>query len=232
MKKTTLICMSLIVALNLAACGSDTGNDSSQNNNSIDSSQNNVSTEEAEAIAVTPVEIEQQLADAIGQDNYHCDVTVSEDYLQNTVGLDLSRVDSYIAKQNSINSVYPDTVIILKVRDGYADEAVNTLNTSYAQLVDYVRQYPFSTAKVLNARLYQSDNYVMYIIAGANYDGEDSEAENELAVSEYQKVDEAVKGILGTLPENLIIIPEDDGSAGGLTAPDDNNSGIPMPSAK
>ena len=66
----------------------------------------------------------------------------------------------------------------------------------------------FGTAKVMNARIYQSGDYVLYIIAGASYDGEDSEAENKLAVSEYAKIDEALKSVLGTLPENLAVVPE------------------------
>lgn len=60
----------------------------------------------------------------------------------------------------------------------------------------------------MNARIYQSGDYVLYIIAGASYDGEDSEAENKLAVSEYAKIDEALKSVLGTLPENLAVVPE------------------------
>ena len=66
----------------------------------------------------------------------------------------------------------------------------------------------FGTAKVMNARIYQSGDYVLYIIAGASYDGEDSEAENKLAVSEYAKIDETLKSVLGTLPENLAVVPE------------------------
>lgn len=62
---------------------------------------------------------------------------------------------------------------------------------------------------------------MIYVIAGASYDGEDSEAENKLAASEYAKIDEAVQSIFGTLPENLAVVPEDDGTAGGLMAPEE-----------
>ena len=90
-------------------------------------------------------------------------------------------------------------------------------------MVDYIRQYPFGTAKVLNARIYQSGNYVMYILAGASYDGEDSEAENKLAVSEYAKIDEAIKNIFGSLPNNSAVVPENDESAGDLITSDYND---------
>lgn len=196
MKRIVLIFLSLVMLLSLAACskGADNGG----------------------TTTMTPAEIEQKIAEAVGKDNYLCDIDIDKDYLQNVYRLDLSKVESYAAKQNSIASVNPDTVIVLKTKDGYAADAVKALNEGYAQMVSYIRQYPFGTAKVLNARLYQSGDYVIYVIAGASYDGEDSEAENKLAVSEYAKIDEAVKSVFGTLPKNLAVVPEDDGSAGGF----------------
>ncbi len=215
-KKIALILLSLVMALGIVACGKATDNKKTDDNGKGNTT-----------VTATPAEIEQKIADAVGKDNYLCDTDIDKDWLQNSFQLDMSKVDSYVAKQNSISSVNPDTVIVLKVKDGYADEAVKALNTSYAQMVDYIRQYPFGTAKVLNARIYQSGNYVMYILSGASYDGEDSEAENKLAVSEYAKIDEAVKSVLGTLPNNSAVVPEDDGSAGGLITSDDDGD-IPM----
>ena len=213
MKKFALIFLSIVMILSFVACGSNS-------NNSNDRGKGSTTT------TVTPTEIEQKIIEAIGKSNYLCDTDAQKDYLENTLGLDLSKIESYVAKQNSVSSVNPDTVIILKVKDGYADEAVKALNTSYAQMVDYIRQYPFGTAKVLNARIYQSGNYVMYILAGASYDGEDSEAENKLAISEYVKIDEAIKSVLGTMPKNLAVVPEDDGNNGGLIVPDDDNTPV------
>ena len=211
-KKIALILLSLVMAFSIASCGKAT-----DNNKTDDNGKGNTT------ITATPAEIEQKIADAIGKDNYLCDTDIDKDWLQNSFGFDLSKIESYAAKQNSVSSVNPDTVIILKVKDGYAEEAVKILNTSYSQMVDYIRQYPFGTAKVLNARIYQSGNYVMYILAGASYDGEDSEAENKLAVSEYAKIDEAIKNIFGSLPNNSAVVPENDGSAGGQISSDDND---------
>ena len=206
MKKLVLIFLSIVMVFSLVACGTN----SNKNNNGGTNT------------TATPAEIEQKIADAVGKDNYLCDIEIDKDWLQNSFQLDMSKVESYVAKQNSIGSVNPDTVIVLKTKDGYASDAVKTLNTYYAQVVSYIRQYPFGTAKVMNARIYQSGDYVLYIIAGASYDGEDSEAENKLAVSEYAKIDEAIKSVFGTLPENLAVVPEDDGNNGGLIAPEDD----------
>ncbi len=103
----------------------------------------------------------------------------------------------------------------------YADEAVKLLNESFTQTVEYIRQYPFGVAKVEGARLYKVGNTVMLIIAGA-YADENASAEDEakLAASEYEKIDNALKELFGTLPENLVVIPEvtdnNGGNEGGL----------------
>lgn len=196
-KKIALILLSLVMAFSIVACGKATDNKKTDDNG-----------KENTTVTATPAEIEQKIADAVGKDNYLCDTEIDKDWLQNTFQLDMSKVESYVAKQNSIGSVNPDTVIVLKTKDGYASDAVKALNAYYAKVVSYIRQYPFGTAKVMNARIYQSGDYVLYIIAGASYDGEDSEAENKLAVSEYAKIDEALKSVLGTLPENLAVVPE------------------------
>ncbi len=209
MKRIVLCLMTFAMLLSVAACGTS-------GNKTDDNKKNDVT--------LTPAEIEQKIADAVGKDNYLCDTEIDNEWLQNSWQLDMSKIESYVAKQNSIGSVNPDCVIVLKTKDGYAADAVKALNTYYAQTVDYIRQYPFGTAKVMNARIYQSGDYVLYIIAGASYDGDDSEAEAKLAVSEYEKIDAAIKDIFGTLPANSAVVPEDDGNNGGLLVPDDDNT--------
>lgn len=214
-KKIALIFLSILMIFSFAACGKGT-NDNNDNKNDDNGKNNTV-------VTATPAEIEQKIAEAVGNDNYLCNVDIDEDWLKNIYRLDTSKIESYVAKQNSIGSVNPDTVIVLKTKDGYADEAVKAINEGYDQIVSYIRQYPFGTAKVLNARLYQSGDYVIYVIAGASYDGEDAEAENKLAVSEYAKIDEVIKSVFGKLPKNSAVVPEDNGGGGGLIVPGDND---------
>ena len=216
MKKSILIVFLLIIALSFSAC---------QKNNS----SNDTSSDKSATVTLSPEEIKDKIADAVGADNFLCDTEIEEFYLTNTYGFDLSKIESYVALQNSISSINPDTIIILKTKDDYADTAVDAINTIYAQSVSYIRQYPFNTAKMLNARLYSEADYVIYVIAGASYDGEDSEEENRLAVSEYEKIDEAIKDIFGKLPENKAVVPEDTGSAGGLIVPDESNNEDSVP---
>lgn len=235
MKKFTVILMALVMAFSCAACSNTNKNTSNNNsgntssstdtkkddnkNNSKTDNKNNSKTDNKTDVKATTDEIEKKIADAVGKDNYLCDTEVDKDTMANFYGLDMAKIESFTAKQNSISSVNPDTVVILKVKDGYAGKAVEALNESFSQMVDYIRQYPFGTQKVLNARIYQSGNYVMYILAGASYDGEDSDAEAKLAKSEYEKIDNAVKSIFGEVPANAAIVPEEDENSsdnGGL----------------
>ena len=234
MKKSALIITALILALTLASCGN-------HNKNTPDKTSPKAETVEPEtdkpaettpdtkkddstASEITPASIEKAIADAVGSENYLCDTDIEESWLKNSFGLDLSKVKSYVAKQNAISAVNLDTVIILETEDSYADTAVELLNESYSGAVSYIRQYAFGVGKVMNARIYKEGNYVMYILAGANYEGNDAEKEDEFAVSEYKKIDDALNSIFGEIPENLAVIPEDDGSSVGLIIDDD----IPM----
>lgn len=230
MKKSTLILTSLIIALTLASCGQQkpdspdttdpkSGTTASDTTRTVDNKNNPDS-------GITPASIEKAIADSIGSDNYLCNTDIDENWLKNSYGLDLSKVKSYVAKQNAISAVNLDTVIILEVEDGYADTAVEILNESYSGTVGYIRQYAFGVGKVMNARIYKEGNYVMYILAGAGYDGDDAEKEDELAVSEYKKIDAALKEIFGETPKNLATVPEDDGNNGGLIVADDDLDGI------
>lgn len=232
MKKLSLILAALILSASLASCAQngqkkndDTKPDDTKIVDTIDGTKPSDTkandTEKPKPSDITPASVEKAIADAVGADNYLCDVDIEKNWLENYYGLDMSKVGDYIAKQNSISAVNPDTVIVLNVADGYADTAVELLNKGYEQIVGYIRQYPFGVAKVLGARIYKEGNCVMYILAGAGYDGDDAEEEDKLAASEYAKIDASLEKLFGELPENLAVVPEDDGKSGGLIGFDD-----------
>ncbi len=219
MKKLTLIFTALVLIAALAACGSSQNElpDPTQDPKTSDTvASDTAAPDDKPDSELTPAAVEKAIADALGSDSYLCDTDIEESWLQNSYGFDLTKIKAYVAKQNAISAVNLDTVIILKVEDGYADTAVDILNSSYAQTVSYIRQYAFGVGKVLNARIYKEGNYVMYILAGAGYDGDDAAEEEALAVSEYEKIDAALCGIFGKTPENLAAVPADDGSRGGF----------------
>lgn len=232
MRKMELVIMAGLMAVSLSACSANkavkpeetTGKNTQQTETQTETqpetqtqsettakdeskSDNGDSKNENDDISLS--DIEDAIVQAIGEENYLCDVEKDKTMLFARLELDESKIVDYIAKENSISSVNMDQLMIFKVADGYADTVVDEINSDFEQTVSYVRQYPFSVAKVLNARLYKSGNYVIFVLAGASYDGEDSEAEEKLANEEYDKIDKAIEGVFGTLPENLLVVTEE-----------------------
>lgn len=192
MKKALIVILSMMMVIGLIGCGAK-GTEDGQTE-----------------VTMEPSEIETKLKEALGENDYLCNTDLTEEVLTNNYGFDLTQVESYIAKSNNITSANPDMVIILKVKEGYADTAVEKLNAIYANKVNYVRMYSFGLAKVMNARLYKSGNYVAMILAGTM--GELGMSEEEIAKqvdTGYTNMDAAWKDIFGTLPENSIVIPEE-----------------------
>lgn len=232
MRKMELVIMAGLMAVSLSACSANkavkpeetTGKNSQQTETQTETQSekqtqsettakdeskgdNGDSKNENDDISLS--DIEDAIVQAIGEENYLCDVEKDKTMLFARLELDESKIVDYIAKENSISSVNMDQLMIFKVADGYADTVVDEINSDFEQTVSYVRQYPFSVAKVLNARLYKSGNYVIFVLAGASYDGEDGEAEEKLAKEEYDKIDKAIEGVFGTLPENLLVVTEE-----------------------
>lgn len=222
MKKYIAIVFAALTVMSLAGCsnGTNSASDSSSASSTVnsdaasDKTSDNADSNSDAADNVSPADVEAAIAKALG-DGYLSTVDVPEDemYLSGMAGIDLSQVEDYVAKITTIPSVNPDTVVVIKCKPGYADTAVDELNSTFAQSISYIRQYPFSVAKVEGARLYKIDDTVIYVIGGASADDNASaEDEAKLAASEYEKIDNAIKELFGTLPENLAVVTEPDDS--------------------
>lgn len=226
MRKMELVIMAGLMAVSLSACSANktvkpeetTGKNTQQTETQTETQPETTAKDESkgdngdsknENDDISLSDIEDAIVQAIGEENYLCDVEKDKTMLFARLELDESKIVDYIAKENSISSVNMDQLMIFKVADGYADTVVDEINSDFEQTVGYVRMYLFGVAKVLNARLYKSGNYVIFVLAGASYDGEDSEAEEKLAKEEYAKIDKAIEGVFGTLPENLLVVTEE-----------------------
>lgn len=182
----------------------------------VESSDISRQSDETQNYDIALSDIEASIADALG-DGYLCTAEVPEDELiLSCIGwLDMDKIEEYIVKQPSVYA--QDAVGIVRCREGCADEAVDTLNERFAQSISFIRQYPFDVAKVEGTRIYKTGDIVMYITAGAQAGGDLSrEDEAKLAESEYEKIDKALGELLGSIPENLAVIPKDSESGGGL----------------
>ena len=161
----------------------------------------------AEALSVTPEEVEAAIARVMGE-GYKCTVQVSQEDIPMSFigGMDMDKIKSCVVKQTTIPSVNLDVVVVVECQEGYEQEAVDVLNQSYAQSLSYIRMYPFGVAMVQGARLYQSGNLIMFIMTGSETEAELSEEEAaKLAAEDYEKIDAALQELLGSLPENLAI---------------------------
>ena len=114
---------------------------------------------------------------------------------------------------NSNSSLNPSSAVILKVQEGYAQDAAALLQSGYEQVLSYSRMYNMDLQKVLQARLFVNGNYVALLILGAQGDWEASDEDQaKFAADEAAKVDAAWSGIFGSA-DNTIVVPEDNGNS-------------------
>ena len=200
MKRILTFVLALSMALSLAACGGK-ADDNKKNDNNTE-------------VTMTAQEIMDTLKEKLG-DSFECDTAESEDRMSGYWGLDMSRVESWASMSNSNSAVNSSYAVIVKVKDGYAQDAAALLQTGYEQILSYSRMYNMDLQKVLQARLFVNGNYAALLILGAQGDWEASdEVQAKFAAEEAAKVDAVWSGIFGSA-DNSITIPEDDGSSNG-----------------
>lgn len=188
MKKVTALLLALMMVLSLAACGNanDNGNKDSGNT----------------TVDKTAQEVLDALKEKLG-DSYGCDLAESEDRMTNYYGLDMSKIDSWAAESSENSALDPSTAVVLKVKDGYAQDAAALLQERYDQVLDYVRMYSMNVAQVEQARLFINGNYVALLILGQLPDENADEA--KLAQDEAAKVDAAWQDIFGSASNQIVV---------------------------
>ena len=200
MKCILTFVLALSMALSLAACGGK-ADDNKKNDNNTE-------------VTMTAQEIMDTLKEKLG-DSFECDTAESEDRMSGYWGFDMDKVEDWAAMGNSNSAINPSAAVILKVKDGYAQDAAALLQTGYEQILSYSRMYNMDLQKVLQARLFVNGNYAALLILGAQGDWEASdEVQAKFAAEEAAKVDAVWSGIFGSA-DNSITIPEDDGSSNG-----------------
>ena len=198
MKRISSIVLAIVMALALAACSNNTNNNNNSNG--------------AKEVNMTAQEVLDALKEKLG-DSYDCDVTEDEARMSGYWGLDMTKVESWAAMSNSNSSLNPSSAVILKVQEGYAQDAAALLQSGYEQVLSYSRMYNMDLQKVLQARLFVNGNYVALLILGAQGDWEASDEDQaKFAADEAAKVDAAWSGIFGSA-DNTIVVPEDNGNS-------------------
>ena len=189
MKKATALLLALMMVLSLAACGNSNDNGNKDSGNTT--------------VDKTAQEVLDALKEKLG-DSYGCDLAEDEDRMTNYYGLDMSKIDSWAAESSENSALDPSTAVVLKVKDGYAQDAAALLQTGYQQVLDYCRMYSMNVAQVEQARLFVSGDYVALLILGQGPDDSTAD-EAKLAQDEAAKVDAAWQDIFGSAANQLVV---------------------------
>ena len=187
MKKMTALLLALMLVLSLAACG---GKDDNKN-------------DPVPATDMTAQQVLDALKEKLG-DSYGCDLAEDEDRMTNYYGLDLSKIDSWAAESSENSAINASTAVVLKVKDGYAQDAAALLQERYDQVLDYSKMYSMNLPMVQQARLFVSGNYVALLILGQLPD-ENTADEAKLAQDEAAKVDTAWQEIFGSASNQIVV---------------------------
>lgn len=185
----------LTLTFSLTACGGKSQPDNGGDPSSVD-------------VTLTAQEVLDTLKEKLGE-SYTSDTVENEAKISGYYGLDMSQVESWAAESNSMSSMNMDCAVILKVKDGYAQDAAALLQTGFNQVASYAQMYQMDLHRVLQGRLFLQSNYVALIIEGQQGDwqaGEEDQA--KFAADEAAKVDAAWKDIFGAAPANIITTPE------------------------
>lgn len=201
MKRILALVLAAFLLLAAVACTAKTDSKPDSTDNKADTP----------AVTMTAQEILDSLKKSLGS-SWASDTAETEDRMSGYWGLDMSQIESWAAESNSMSSLNMDCAVVLKVRDGYAEDAAKLLQQSYEQTLSYARMYNMDLQRVLQARLFVNGNYVALLIEGEQGDWEASDEEQaKFAADEAAKVDAAWNEIFGAA-ENSIVIPADSGN--------------------
>ncbi len=189
MKKVTALLLALMMVLSLAACGGKSDNGGSD------------SKKDDPAADMTAQQVLDALKEKLG-DSYGCDLTEDEVSMTGYYQLDMSRIDSWAAESSENSALDASTAVVLKVKDGYAQDAAALLQTGYEQVLDYSKMYNMNLPMVQQARLFVNGNYVALLILGQTPD-ENTADEVKLAQDEAAKVDAAWQEIFGSAANQI-----------------------------
>ena len=128
MKRLFVSFLAFVMVLSLAACGQQKP--------------------AADDVDLTAPEVLEQLKTALGG-TYGCDTADDEDWMINYYGLDMSKIDSWASESYSISSIDPSAAVVLRVKDGYAQDAAGEADwfLSEAKKVDAAWSDIFGTAE-------------------------------------------------------------------------------------
>lgn len=136
----------------------------------------------------------QEILDKIKADmgeSYLPNMPLDEEMVKNILGIDLDLVEDYVAEMPMI-SAHPDRVIILKAKEGKADEILPLLEAARTNMIQNTFTYPQNAEKVQATKLvHHGDYFGLLMLGDSNNMEEDPDARLEYAEKEVQKAVDA-----------------------------------------
>lgn len=180
MKKIAVIMMSvLLLATVFSGCAkkeSDKGTDENVKNVSME-------------------EIHTAIKDAYGED-YLPNMPMLPEILEAEFGLDEDLYDEIVAEQPMM-SIHADRVLLVKAKEGKAEDVEKILNEARERKISDSLQYPMNLAKVAATKVVRNGNYVAFLLVGSINDAAEitEEEAKDFAETEVAKAVEAFNNL-------------------------------------
>lgn len=204
-KKTAIILLTAVLALSLAACGSDNSGNGAETTAAVsdDTAESTSGEDSSSSSSESPSESENELKDiaeaiqnAYGED-YIPNLELTEEFISETFelesgeyfstmyGLDPETYDDIFA-QNSMIGTYPDTLILVHAVSGRSGDVKDALSAYRDRLINDSMQYPMNQAKVNASQVVQSGDCVAFILLGKIDEREDIDESEAASFAEEQ----------------------------------------------
>lgn len=117
-------------------------------------------------------EVHEKIQEAYGE-NYLPGMDYDSQILETVFGIQPEWIDEFIA-QGPTMSAHVDTFIAIRATEGHAENVKKALETYRQTNIDSNMNYPMNLPKLEQSQVYQTGDYVFYVMLGAYYDGEDA----------------------------------------------------------
>ena len=166
-KRLTALFCAMMLAIGVIGCGSS---------------------EKKEAKEIDLSKVHQEVKDAYGE-NYLATMDYDSQILETVFGIQPEWVEESVA-QGPMMSAHVDTFIAIKATEGNVENVKTTLEDYRQMNIDSNIFYPMNLPKLEASEVYQTGDYVFYILLGGYYEGDDEaeaqkfyEEQTELAIN-------------------------------------------------
>ena len=166
---TALVCV-IVLAIGMIGCGGS---------------------EEKEVKAIDLKAVQQEIQEAYGE-NYLANMDYDAEILEMVFGIDPAWVAESVA-QGPMMSAHVDTFIAIKATEGNMENVKKALEDYRQMNIDSNMFYPMNLPKLETAEVYQTGDYVFYVLLGGYTDVEDESGAKDFYTEQNQIAPDIIK---------------------------------------